>query len=95
LRFCPKCRSEYQDWAKVCLDCDVNLVDHLPELPPKLKPIIPERLVKIATFSHAPEAHLSRAKLWSEGINSFVTDEHIVTTFWLYSNAVGGVQQLR
>lgn len=90
--YCPKCRSEFQDWVKVCIDCNVDLVDDLPELPPKLKPKAPERLVKIATFSHAIEAHLHRTKLESEGIHSFVTDEYMVTTQWLYSTALGGVK---
>lgn len=30
--YCPKCKSEFQDWVKTCPDCDVALV---PELPPE------------------------------------------------------------
>jgi hypothetical protein len=30
MRHCPKCRSEYQDWVKACLDCASPLVDGPP-----------------------------------------------------------------
>jgi hypothetical protein len=31
MRYCPHCRSEYQDWVLKCIDCGAKLVDHLPE----------------------------------------------------------------
>jgi hypothetical protein len=34
MRYCPKCRSEYQDWVKVCVDCGAELTDILLEAPP-------------------------------------------------------------
>ncbi len=30
--YCPKCRDEFQDWAKVCPDCGIALVKELPTL---------------------------------------------------------------
>ena len=30
--YCPKCRDEFEDWVKVCPDCNVTLVDELPEM---------------------------------------------------------------
>ena len=50
--------------------------------------------VTVATFWHPTEAHLARLKLESEGIDCFLSDENIVTTYWLYANAVGGVKLL-
>jgi hypothetical protein len=102
MRFCPKCRGEFQDWVKVCLDCGVTLVDHLPE-EPKSKIISRgtelnsrkysnEKIVTIATFNHPEEAQLSHAKLESEGIPSFVADSNFVSANRFYSILVGGVR---
>ena len=33
--FCPKCKAEYREGFKICADCNVPLVDKLPEEPPK------------------------------------------------------------
>ena len=89
--YCPKCHDEFQDWVKACPDCGVSLVDRLPP-PPTKQERKANKLVTVATFSRAEEAHVSKGKLQSEGIWSFVADEHIVTTNWLYSIAVGGVK---
>ena len=50
------------------------------------------KLITIATFSQAIEAHVSKTKLESEGIECFIADENIVNMNWFYSNAVGGVK---
>ena len=50
--------------------------------------------VRVAAFWQPTEAHLARLKLESEGIECFLSDENIVTTYWLYANAVGGVKLL-
>ena len=96
--FCPKCRDEFQDWVSVCPDCRVKLVDKLKPLPKPtlLKPVknkLPhEKLITIARFSHPEEAYIIAARLESEGISSFVADEHTIKVNWLLSNAIGGVR---
>jgi len=55
---------------------------------------MPEKLVKIAAFETAHEAHLAKVLLDYEGIDSVINDENIVLTSWLYSRAVGGVKLL-
>jgi hypothetical protein len=49
-----------------------------------------DKLVTIATFNHAEEANLSKAKLESEGIGSFVADEF--TAKWVIPIIAGGIK---
>jgi hypothetical protein len=51
-----------------------------------------EPWVTIARRTTAPEAHIVRARLESEGIPALVADEHLVTANWFLSNAIGGVR---
>ncbi len=87
---------EYSGLGQSLPDCHVQLVDVLPTAAPKpAKPNkvnLSDSLVTIATYNYPLEAHLSKAKLESEGIDSVVADEHIITTNWLYLVAVGGVK---
>jgi hypothetical protein len=88
--FCPKCRDEFQRWVKQCPDCGLELVDRIP--PEFLEKSLPVRLVTVADYIFSPLAYLSQAKLESEGIRSFVFDEHIINADWLYLIAIGGVK---
>ena len=49
-------------------------------------------LITIKTFDNSIDAHLLRIELENEGIECYIYDEHTVTVFPLYSNAVGGVK---
>jgi hypothetical protein len=49
-------------------------------------------LATIASYDHPEQAFLFKAKLESEGIFALVADDHMVTTNWLYSRALGGVR---
>ena len=51
-----------------------------------------DKLVTVARFSHPHESHVWRARLESEGISCFIADEHTISAYWFYSNAVGGVK---
>jgi len=46
--YCPKCRGEFEDWAKTCPDCHVDLVAQSP--PP---PVEPPRLYSIRELWHS------------------------------------------
>jgi len=98
---CPKCRDEFQDWAKTCPDCQVALVAELPPIPApqhQTRRILAraqpshDDLVTIATFSHPTEAYVPKSRLEAEGISSFVADADMITTNWLYSTAIGGAK---
>ncbi len=49
-------------------------------------------LITIKTFDNSIDAHLLRIELENEGIECYIYDEHTVTLFPLYSNAVGGIK---
>ncbi len=36
---CPECRAEYVGGVKICVDCGVPLVEHLPGEEPELTPL--------------------------------------------------------
>lgn len=75
----------------ILIDSDLHeAANNLSELESELG--LGRRLVTIATFSQPAEAYVLKAKLETEGIWSFVADELTVTTYWLYSNAIGGVK---
>ena len=57
--YCPKCRDEFQDWVKICPDCNVALVEKL--LPPaksRKRKKREETLVHIATAPNEPMANM-------------------------------------
>jgi len=78
--FCPKCESEYEAGVERCADCNEALVAHVPhEEEDTEQEIICEpsdRLVQVAVFNHAVEAHLCKTRLESEGIKCFIAHEH-------------------
>lgn len=49
-------------------------------------------LVTVSRYSLPYEAHIAKSRLDSEGIPSFVADEHTINMQWLYSDALGGVR---
>ena len=49
-------------------------------------------LITLKTFDFAHKAHLLKSLLESEGIDSYIFDENIVTANHLYSNTVGGIK---
>jgi len=49
-------------------------------------------LITLKTFDFAHKAHLLKSLLESEGIDSYIFDENIVTAYHLYSNTVEGIK---
>jgi len=48
--------------------------------------------VTVARFTTGLEAHILRGRLEAEGIPAFIADEHLINTYSLISNALGGVR---
>ena len=59
--FCPECKAEYREAFKVCADCNVPLVDKLPEEKKDYKP--ERKLVSIYRYNNIPESHQIEALL--------------------------------
>jgi hypothetical protein len=51
-----------------------------------------DELVTIKTFDEPMMAHLCRSFLDGHGIESYLGDEYLVGTDWLYANLAGGVK---
>lgn len=85
---------EYIDTIQKCANCQTELLEgEAPVQVEKKKEVIfDSQLVLIATYRDPTMAHLAKSNLESAGIPSFIRDEHIVSTQWLFSNAVGGVK---
>ena len=49
-------------------------------------------LITIKTFDNSIDAHILMAKFESEGIQSYLFDENIVTIYPLYNFTVGGIK---
>jgi hypothetical protein len=73
--FCPQCREEYRPGFARCADCDVDLVDALPEEPKPEEPRIREHLralKRVFATSSMAEAEVVRILLRDHGIEAVV-----------------------
>ncbi len=60
--YCPSCHAEYTLETRRCSDCNVDLVESLPEEPDQGK------LVELASFPNVSEAEMIQELLESNGI---------------------------
>jgi len=70
MKYCPKCRVEYENWAKLCGDCQVELVSQLPE--EAVNDEQDQNLVTVYTHLNESQIALVRTVLESEGIECFI-----------------------
>ena len=63
--YCPECKTEYREGIKICSDCEIELVDALPE------DVLPdfEDLELIYTTDEYYKAEMIRSNLESAGID--------------------------
>lgn len=69
--FCPKCRAEYREGFSVCSDCEIDLVEVLPE---EEGPKFIDFKEVLATYNPGDVA-LLKSLLESEGIQYFFKGE--------------------
>lgn len=83
MAWCPKCRNEYVEGVAVCADCQVPLVDELPEETPF------DDKVLLGTLDSAEEALKVAKFLNFKGINSaFAVADQNETEFPVYVDEV-------
>lgn len=83
MAWCPKCRNEYVEGGAVCADCQVPLVDELPEETPF------DDKVLLGTLDSAEEALKVAKFLNFKGINSaFAVADQNETEFPVYVDEV-------
>lgn len=51
-----------------------------------------DKIITLMTFDNSPQAHLFRGILAENNIDSYISDEFIVTLNPLYSNLMGGIK---
>ena len=87
--FCPKCKSEYRSGFVHCQDCDVDLVEQLPQSP-HLDEGVPPSVVFIT--ADAIEANLIQSLLEGSGIEAMLIDENFSRMDSPAALAIGGVK---
>lgn len=70
--YCPSCKYEYVPGIKTCPDCNIDLVDVLPE--EKKSVYIDTELICVASYPYAIDAHETRIKLQLNGVESVVNE---------------------
>ena len=72
--FCPKCRAEYREGFTVCADCEIGLVDVIPEVG---KPEFVDFKEVLTTYNPGDVAFI-KSLLESEGIQYFFKGENFM-----------------
>jgi len=83
--FCPVCRDEFEDWVKICPDCNVALDDELPPLPERKKAerktetdeSLDEPLVEVAVAPNELIASMWAGTLEEYGIRCLLKGENL------------------
>ena len=81
--YCPECRDEFQDWVKVCPDCEVALV---AELPLQLNhEEIDEPLVHVATAPNESVANMWSGILEEHGISCLLKSANLRAAMYYFT----------
>jgi hypothetical protein len=95
IKYCPECRSEYQEWVEKCPDCGAALTDTKPGAKPKPNKdggkYAREPLVAIGSFTNSMEAQFNKGILESEGIPSMITSTDSIIAYQPDASAVGNI----
>ena len=88
MKYCPKCRSEYESRVSACADCKVELVDQLPPSPA----LDPQPKMVVLCREPLPSAQIIVAGLNSRGIPADIDDEISALTAPHFFGGTDGVK---
>ena len=74
--YCPECRYEYRAGFSRCPDCDVSLVEELPEE----KVERPVETVCVGSYQFEIDAQMAKTKLEAHNIPSYLVNEVMSVT---------------
>ena len=86
MKYCPKCRGEFEDYVKICPDCNEPLIDNKPEE----EEWNWEDLKVVYTTDNPQIAEMIKIELENAGIKVFVENENFATMMPL--PAVGDIE---
>ncbi|MFB3904015.1 MAG: DUF2007 domain-containing protein [Acidobacteriota bacterium] len=75
---CPNCKAEYREGYTICSDCEVPLVERLPE---EEQPQPEMELVTVFDTGEPADVLVARSILEAEGIEFFAKDEGVQDLF--------------
>lgn len=73
--FCPNCRMEYRSGILRCSDCDIDLVESLPDESAADEAAEDMELVEVAHFATIAEADMAKEMLEANGLRTIVRGE--------------------
>ena len=82
--YCPQCRDEFQDWVKVCPDCNVSLVDQLPVQDEDEE--TEEPVVYIATAPNESVANMWAGILEEHGIRCLLKSANLRAAMYAFTH---------
>jgi len=85
MKYCPKCRTEYEDWITVCADCKAPLVLELPQEPKPIK----VKLVRVFATGNQTLLAMAKSVLEKAEIKYIVKNEGVQDLFGVGRIGIG------
>ncbi len=75
--FCPKCKAEFREGFQLCSDCEIKLVDRLPNEPPADSEYVEYRELLVTT--DPAKIAMIKSLFESEDINYYFHGENLTS----------------